>query len=128
VAFDIGETQKLDEPDVAAIADAIRRGGARFLRSTVHAHAFVGDYDKARMAARVCAARFGASLDELRARWLFVGDSPNDQAGFATFPISVGVANVARFAAVLAPPPAFVTVGAGGHGFAELMALILAHR
>jgi len=56
------------------------------------------------------------------------GDSPNDQAAFAFFHASIGVANVARYLPQLAPPPRFVTTASHGHGFAEAIAVLLEAR
>jgi HAD superfamily hydrolase (TIGR01484 family) len=128
VAFDVGETQQLSREEIDQIVGRIRAAGARTLVSSVHAHAYFGDHDKASMLVRLGRERFAADLDGDRGEWLFVGDSPNDQAGFAWFPVSVGVANVARYADRLSPPPAFVTPSEGGHGFAEMVKLILENR
>ncbi len=128
LAFDVGERRRLATAEVAALVEAIHAHGARSLVSTVHAHAFFGDHDKAAMIARFAREQWSEEEASLRARYLFVGDSPNDQAGFSFFPLSVGVANVERFVGQLAPPPAFVTRAAGGHGFAELVDLLLALR
>jgi hydroxymethylpyrimidine pyrophosphatase-like HAD family hydrolase len=57
-----------------------------------------------------------------------VGDSPNDESLFdpALFPISVGVANVAKYAAQMQFQPQFMTSSSEGQGFSELVALLLA--
>jgi HAD superfamily hydrolase (TIGR01484 family) len=128
LAFDIGETQTLPPATVDEIARRIREAGARVLISSVHAHAFFGDHDKARMCERVARQFLDEDLAATRADWLFVGDSPNDQACFAYFPNAAGVANVRRYLDVLTPPPAFVADGEGGHGFAEIVTLLLAGR
>jgi HAD superfamily hydrolase (TIGR01484 family) len=128
LAFDIGETQQLSSAEIDQICDRIRAHGARVLTSTVHAHAYFGDHDKAAMLVRLGRERFGADLEGDRGEWLFVGDSPNDQAGFSWFPLSVGVANVSRFADRLHPPPAYITTKEGGHGFAELVEHVLKNR
>ena len=128
VAFDIGERQRLSPQQIAAIVEVITAHGARALVSTVHAHAYFGDHDKAAMLARIAGELWGDDAATLRERYLFIGDSPNDQAGFAFFPISVGVANVAQFADRLVPPPTYVTDGSGGHGFAEMVRALLALR
>jgi len=47
---------------------------------------------------------------------------------FAFFPLSVGVANIREFAAMLAAKPAFVTGAASGAGFAEFAALLLKRK
>jgi len=72
--------------------------------------------------------QFGIELDRERDRLAFVGDSPNDEPMFRFFPNSIAVANIAEFAHLIAHPPAFVTRGAEGAGFAELARLILAKR
>jgi HAD superfamily hydrolase (TIGR01484 family) len=125
VAFDVGERQSLAAPHIAELRAAILGAGARCLVSTVHAHAFYGDHDKARMAERLARDLWGEDLAAERSRYLFVGDSPNDAAGFAYFPISAGPSNVARYAAELDPPPAFVAPSPGGYGFAEIAAVVL---
>jgi hydroxymethylpyrimidine pyrophosphatase-like HAD family hydrolase len=56
---------------------------------------------------------------------VFVGDSGNDQAMFQHFRHSVGVANIAQFAAQMQHLPRYVTSGARGAGFAELAQAIL---
>ncbi|MSP63333.1 MAG: HAD family phosphatase [Myxococcales bacterium] len=128
VAFDIGERCRLTPSQIEQIVARIAAHGARSLVSTVHAHAFYGDHDKAKMLVRLAGRLWGEDAETARARYLFVGDSPNDQAGFAFFPLSVGVANVARFADRLAPPPAWITRAESGLGFAELIATLLALR
>ncbi|HWE26635.1 MAG TPA: HAD-IIB family hydrolase [Polyangia bacterium] len=128
VAFDIGESQQLPRATVDAICARIRAAGARCITSSVHAHAFFGDHDKAAMCARAARAWWGVDLDVTRDDWLFVGDSPNDQPCFAYFPVAAGVANVRPYLDRLTPPPAYVADSEGGYGFAEIVALLLGSR
>ncbi|MBS1122573.1 MAG: uncharacterized protein H6Q90_4801 [Deltaproteobacteria bacterium] len=128
VAFDIGETQQLGAADVEALTARCRELGARTLVSSVHAHACFHAADKAQMSARVADALWGESPAEVAEHYAFVGDSPNDQAAFAFFNASIGVANVTRYAATLRPPPRYVTPSPNGRGFAEAIAAILADR
>jgi hydroxymethylpyrimidine pyrophosphatase-like HAD family hydrolase len=128
VAFDVGEHQHLAPDQIEAITGRSRELGARTLVSSVHAHACFHAADKAQMSARVAQLLWDEPAAEVAARYAFLGDSPNDQAAFAFFTHAIGVANVARYAAVLAPPPRYVTPSPGGHGFAEAIDLILAHR
>lgn len=125
LAFDVNERQHLGEEQIDALTRFLQERGARTLVSTIHLHAFYGDHDKAGMLLRLAALLWGDSEEEARARYLYIGDSPNDQAGFARFPLSAGVANVARFQHVLQPPPTFVASREGGHGFAEIVAALL---
>lgn len=57
-----------------------------------------------------------------------VGDSPNDESLFNQrhFPISVGVANVLKYANQMRYQPAYITTAAEGAGFCELSSYILA--
>jgi len=127
-AFDVGELQQLKPAEIDAITDRSRALGARTLVSTVHAHAYFHGADKAQMSARVANVLWGETPEDTAAHYAFVGDSPNDQAAFAFFHASIGVANVARFAATLAPPPRYVTTAANGRGFAEAIDVILSGR
>ena len=70
----------------------------------------------------------GRDLAQELDRWVFVGDSGNDQAMFQHFTHSVGVANIARFVPQLSHLPRYVTQGERGAGFAEVARAILAHR
>lgn len=124
LAFDVGETCALAPERVDALCRRIEAHGARTVVSTVHAHAVLGDYDKARMCERLARELWSEDLSQTREQYLFVGDSPNDQPCFAYFPCSVGVANVRAFPA-LEPKPAYVTPSPGGHGFAEALAHVL---
>jgi HAD superfamily hydrolase (TIGR01484 family) len=128
VAFDIGETQTLPQETIDAIVTRIRQAGARVLISSVHAHAFFGDHDKARMCERFARQFLDEDLPARRDDWLFVGDSPNDQSCFAYFPNAAGVANVSRYLDVLTPPPRFIADAEGGYGFAEIVSLLLDAR
>ncbi|HSN46412.1 MAG TPA: HAD-IIB family hydrolase [Casimicrobiaceae bacterium] len=93
--------------------------------SSFHVNGWFGDYDKLGMTRMLLAEAFAADLDAERERWLFAGDSPNDAPLFAYFPNSVGVANVRAFADRIATLPAYVTVGEGGAGFAEIARALL---
>jgi hydroxymethylpyrimidine pyrophosphatase-like HAD family hydrolase len=57
-----------------------------------------------------------------------VGDAPNDAPMFAFFPHAVGVANIRRFMDQIPTPPAYMTAGEAGEGFAELARMLLAAR
>ena len=70
----------------------------------------------------------GRDLEAELERWVYVGDSTNDQEMFGHFPLSVGVANLMRFAAQLTVWPAYMTRGERGAGFAEVADAIVAAR
>jgi hydroxymethylpyrimidine pyrophosphatase-like HAD family hydrolase len=60
-------------------------------------------------------------------RWVYVGDSTNDEVMFRHFRHSIGVANVARFADRLEYGPSYVTQHERGAGFAEVARCLLDH-
>ena len=94
--------------------------------SSIHVNGWFGRYDKLTMTRILMRDVFAIELDTALDRFVFVGDSPNDQAMFAHFPNSVGVANLSRFLGALATPPRWLTGPEGGHGFAEVADLLLA--
>lgn len=128
VAFDVGEHEHLAPEQIELLVRYIRERGFRTEVSSVHAHACPGSYDKATMTLRLLATLWQETTEEAEAHYLYVGDSLNDQSGFAAFSTSVGVANIVAYVGRLAPPPRFVTQGRGGHGFAELTAHLLKQR
>ncbi len=128
LAFDVGERVQLARSTVDALVDLIEREGARSSVSSVHAHAQYGDHDKARGVVRALSALWGLDEPEIRARFLFVGDSGNDAAAFSFFEWTAGVANVVRHLDRLPTPPRFVAQKACGAGFAEIAEHILQRR
>jgi len=124
-AEDVGP---LPRATIDRIVALMERGGATAKISSIHAHAWFGDFDKLAMARRMMQERFGLDLGAMLPRCVFSGDAPNDEPMFRHFPNSVGVANVRAFADRLEHPPVYVTRGRGGKGFAELARAILAAR
>jgi HAD superfamily hydrolase (TIGR01484 family) len=96
--------------------------------SSIHVNGWFGAYDKLTMTRMLLADEFGVDLDLRRTEFVFVGDSPNDAPMFKYFPLSVGVANVRRFADCLASPPKYVTARESGAGFVELADFVLIGR
>ncbi len=70
----------------------------------------------------------GATSIGERDDWLYVGDSTNDQQMFGHFPLSIGVANLHRFAAQLHTWPTYITAGERGAGFAQVVQRVLGAR
>lgn len=127
VAWDVGERVQLPAAQIEHLRALIEASGARCLISSVHAHAHLGDYDKASGVSRACAAELGAQPFTPE-RWLFIGDSGNDAAAFAFFPQSAGVANVREHLARLPVPPRYVSDADRGRGFAEIAKHVLERR
>ncbi|MEM9865979.1 MAG: HAD-IIB family hydrolase [Myxococcota bacterium] len=116
LAFDVGEHVKLPPADVATLEALIRELGATPVTSSVHCHAALGSWNKFE-------ALQAALPDFNAASLVYIGDSPNDEPAFAGLANSVGVANVSahRFQ----NPPAYVTQGDRGEGFAEFASHLL---
>ena len=122
--FDVGG---LAEADLEALAARCEAAGWGFTYSTVQCHIKPLGQDKATAISQVLAREF----PHLQAsEVLTIGDSPNDESMFdrARFPLSVGVANLARYRARLIDLPAYITTAAESAGFCELVRCLLAAR
>ena len=127
IAIDHSEFTQLPP---AAIDQVVRRMQAHGMTATVssiHINGWFGEHDKLCGARWVVRELFGRDLDAEIERWVFVGDSSNDQTMFAHFAHSVGVANIRRFAAGLSHPPRYITPSERGAGFAEVARHLLSH-
>lgn len=125
LAFDVGEEVQLARADVDKLVAIIEAEGAHATVSSVHAHAQLGHHDKAKGAALAARELWQLPPEELRDKFLFVGDSGNDAAAFGWFTHTAGVANVSRFLDRLPVLPGYVASAECGAGFAEVAQTIL---
>ncbi len=116
------------EEAVGRVLDIFRAAGATAKLSSIHVNGWFGAYDKLEMTRLMLSECFGIEPEAARNQFVFIGDSPNDAPMFAAFPHAVGVANVQDFAESIETPPAYVTEGRAGAGFAELARALLAAR
>ncbi len=128
IAIDHAEFAQLDEAAIAQVVALMRAQGLTASVSSIHINGWIGTHDKASGADWMLQRLFNQRLAEHAARWVYVGDSTNDEALFARLPHTVGVANLLRFAATLRHWPAWLAAGERGHGFAEVAAVLLAQR
>ncbi len=119
------DVPRLPSAQVDRIVATMRAAGMTAKISSIHVNGWFGDYDKLGMTRILMQERYDVDLAREEARYLFVGDSPNDAPMFKFFSNSVGVANVADFGARLANPPAYVTRGRCGAGFVEIAERLL---
>ncbi len=128
IAVDHSEFAQLDSSQIERVAALMRAEGLHATVSSIHVNGWVGEHDKLSGARWIVRRLFGRELDAEHDRWIYVGDSTNDQAMFGHFALSVGVANLCRFAAQLHTWPAYLAPGERGEGFAQVAAALLAAR
>lgn len=130
IAIDHAEFAELGPAQIDAALALLRGLGLTASVSSIHINAWFGEHSKASGAAWMLRRLFGRSLDANEAaRWVYVGDSTNDEAMFERFTHAVGVANLMRFADALRVWPAWLAAGERGAGFAEVAdRLLQAHR
>ena len=121
IAVDHSEFAHLDAVQIAHVVAVMQAAGAHATVSSIHINGWFGDHSKLSGARWAVQRVLGRVLDDELDRWVYVGDSTNDQLMFGHFPLSVGVANVVDFAAALNLWPAYITASARGAGFAEVV-------
>lgn len=128
IAIDHSEFTQLPQAAIDAAVQRMRAAGMNATVSSIHINGWFGAHNKLEGARWIVRELFGRDLDAESDRWVYVGDSTNDQLMFQHFAHSVGVANIARFVPQLAHLPRYVTQGERGAGFAEVVQRILAGR
>jgi HAD superfamily hydrolase (TIGR01484 family) len=128
IAVDHSEFARLDRSTVEQVVALMRAEGMTATVSSIHVNGWFGSHDKFSGARWMVERLFGRVLDDELDRWVYVGDSPNDQGMFARFPVSVGVANLQRFAAELTVWPSHLALHERGAGFAEIAVALLDAR
>ncbi len=127
-AIDHSEFAHLDDAAIAQVVAVMRAEGLNATVSSIHVNGWFGEHTKWSAACWMVRRLYGRDLVAELDRWIYVGDSTNDQALFARFPLSVGVANLLRFADQLSVWPAWLAQGERGEGFAEVARALLAAR
>jgi HAD superfamily hydrolase (TIGR01484 family) len=128
IAIDHSEFAHLTPAQVEAVVRTMQAEGMTATVSSIHINGWYGDHNKLDGARWIVRTLLGRALDAELQRWVYVGDSTNDQLMFEHFPHSVGVANIRRFEAQLTHKPRYITLGERGEGFAEVARAVLAAR
>lgn len=128
IAIDHSEHAHLPAADIARVVRIMQSEGMSATVSSIHINAWYGGHNKLEGARWIVRELWGRDLDTERERWVYVGDSTNDQLMFAAFTNSIGVANIRRFLPELTHLPRFVTAAERGAGFAEMVELLLQRR
>jgi len=126
IAIDHSEFTHLPQHAIDEVVRLMEAQGMTATVSSIHINAWLGTHSKLTGARWIVRELWGRDLDAEMDRWVYVGDSTNDQVMFEHFPHSVGVANIRRFEAQLTHPPRYITPSERGAGFAELTRHLLA--
>lgn len=128
IAIDHSEFTHLPPHAIDAVLRLMQAEGMTATVSSIHINGWYGEHDKLAGARWIVRELWGRDLDAELDRWVYVGDSTNDQVMFEHFTHSVGVANIRRFADQLTHPPRYITPSERGAGFAELAHHLLRGR
>jgi len=128
IAIDHSEFNHLPQAAIEQACAILRGLGLVVTVSSIHINAWFGTHDKASGAAWMVRQLWGRDLQAELHRWVYVGDSTNDQAMFRRFEHSVGVANLLRFAGTLQHWPHWLASAERGQGFAQVADRLLAER
>ncbi len=118
IAIDHGEFAQLSTAQIDGVVAIMASEGMNATVSSIHINGWFGAHTKLSGAQWAVRRLLSKGLDARH--WVYVGDSTNDQLMFGHFPLSVGVANLLRFADVLTVWPAYITRRARGAGFNEV--------
>jgi len=120
IAIDHSEFTHLPQAAIEQVVRTMQAAGMTATVSSIHINGWFGEHSKLSGARWIVQQLWGRDLDAEMDRWVYVGDSTNDQIMFEHFAHSVGVANIQRFATQLTHPPRYVTPCERGAGFAEV--------
>ena len=128
IAVDHAEFAHLSPTDIRRVVALMQAHGMHATVSSIHINGWFGNHDKWSGACWIVQRLLGRDLGAEVQRWVYVGDSTNDQPMFRRFALSVGVANLMHFADTLTHWPAYITREERGEGFAEVAQAVLAAR
>lgn len=126
IAIDHSEFTHLPQSAIDEVVQLMQAEGMTATVSSIHINGWFGEHNKFTGARWIVRTLYGRELDAETERWVYVGDSTNDQVMFEHFAHSVGVANIRRFESQLTHPPRYITPSERGAGFAEMAQLLLA--
>jgi HAD superfamily hydrolase (TIGR01484 family) len=128
IAIDHSEFSPLPPEAIDQVVAIMQSEGMNATVSSIHINGWYGAHNKLEGARWIVRELWGEDLDTQMERWVYVGDSTNDQLMFEAFAHSVGVANIARFLAQLEHKPRWLADGERGAGFAQVADALLSPR
>ncbi len=126
IAIDHSEFTHMPQSAIDEVVRLMQAEGMTATVSSIHINGWFGEHSKLTGARWIVRELYGRDLDAEMDRWVYVGDSTNDQVMFEHFAHSVGVANIRRFESQLTHPPRYITPSERGTGFVELTRNLLA--
>ncbi len=129
LAIDFAEDVPLmNDSEIDQIVAAFDEIGATSKVSSIHVNGWFGEFDKLAGCRGLVKDLWGEDLEKDKDKYLYFGDSANDEPMFEFFTKSIGVANVAAFLPRLKSHPKLITMGNGGYGFQEAIERVLELR
>lgn len=114
----------IGEEGINKIVEIGKKYGAITKVSSIHVNIWFGEHTKLTTTKLFVKNELGMDLDKDNKRFVFCGDSQNDEPMFEYFKNSVGVANVMNFKDRLKFFPNYITTKESGDGFAELAKIL----
>jgi HAD superfamily hydrolase (TIGR01484 family) len=125
IAFDHSEFRKLSQDQIKQVLQLLKQEGMTATVSSIHINAWFGDHNKWHGAQWILKELTGRDLKQELDRWVYVGDSTNDQVMFEHFTHSLGVANIRRFEQELKHLPKYIASKERSAGFTEVANALL---
>ena len=125
IAIDHSEFTQLPQAAIDQVVRMMQAEGMTATVSSIHINGWFGQHSKLTGARWIVRELWGRNLDAEIDRWVYVGDSTNDQVMFEHFAHSVGVANIRSFEGRLTHPPRYITPSERGAGFAQVVRHLL---
>jgi HAD superfamily hydrolase (TIGR01484 family) len=124
IAIDHSEFTHLPPEQIVQVVQIMQSEGLQATVSSIHINGWIGAHNKLQGAHWIVNELFQRDLSKEMHRWVYVGDSTNDQLMFEAFDNSVGVANIARFLPELKHLPRYISNSERGAGFSEVAACL----
>ncbi len=128
IAIDHSEFTHLPPEQISQVVQIMQSEGLQATVSSIHINGWIGSHNKLQGAHWIIRELYQRDLAQEMQRWVYVGDSTNDQLMFEAFDSSMGVANIANFLPDLKHLPHYVTQGERGAGFSEVVACLNAQE
>ncbi len=128
IAIDHSEFTRLPPEQISQVVHIMQSEGLQATVSSIHINGWIGLHNKLQGAHWIIRELYQRDLAQEMQRWVYVGDSTNDQLMFEAFDNSMGVANIANFLPALKHLPRYVTRSQRGAGFSEVVACLNAQE